>query len=610
MTTRCFDIGLVLSGTVSAGAYTAGVIDFLIEALDAWYDDKKNNVANTPMHDVNLKVMAGTSGGALTAAIAAGSLYSKFVPYKAGTAPNGKNNRLYTSWVRSIDIQGLLRTDDLDKDQPLLSALNCKTIDQISEKITYVETSSRRPYVAESMDIYLTFTNLDGVPYNIDLGNGTHYMREHADYRHFILSEKDPYKDQIATGGQQLTDDKPVWLNPTELGGVRLKQSWEHLRSAALASSALPVGLKNREIKRTLGDYTGRLFAIPADSPCQKSNGNGGGEPGCVEYRPIEPSFENTDTNTEYMFQAVDGGMANNDPLEFARLGLTRHPEGRNIRFANLADKAVIMVSALNSKPVPVKYDNTLLSTVKAMLPTLLDHGRFKLTELKLAASKDVYSRFMVAPTERAGEDTYYKHPIYGAILNAFGAFLLDEFREHDYLLGKRNCQQFLRERFDLPESNPLCESYRQLPDNYRKLYQTNGGRPRTYQNDQGKQVSEVFYSIIPLVDSVRTPLAKPARVTSAKQKVFARSPELKDLIHQRLDIVVEHIEKEAVKLPDAFWKGLGVRGFLMALKPFAWILKNITVDSLIDQINTALTTSELDAVEARSTQPKVNVSV
>jgi hypothetical protein len=30
------EIGLVLAGAVSAGAYTAGVIDFLIEALDAW----------------------------------------------------------------------------------------------------------------------------------------------------------------------------------------------------------------------------------------------------------------------------------------------------------------------------------------------------------------------------------------------------------------------------------------------------------------------------------------------------------------------------------------------------------------------------------------------
>lgn len=36
-----FEIGLVLSGAVSAGAYSSGVIDFLIEALDNWYQQKQ-----------------------------------------------------------------------------------------------------------------------------------------------------------------------------------------------------------------------------------------------------------------------------------------------------------------------------------------------------------------------------------------------------------------------------------------------------------------------------------------------------------------------------------------------------------------------------------------
>jgi predicted acylesterase/phospholipase RssA len=31
-----FRLGIVLNGTVAAGAWTAGVLDALIEALDAW----------------------------------------------------------------------------------------------------------------------------------------------------------------------------------------------------------------------------------------------------------------------------------------------------------------------------------------------------------------------------------------------------------------------------------------------------------------------------------------------------------------------------------------------------------------------------------------------
>jgi len=34
---RTFYIGLNMAGAISAGAYTAGVIDFLIDALDTWY---------------------------------------------------------------------------------------------------------------------------------------------------------------------------------------------------------------------------------------------------------------------------------------------------------------------------------------------------------------------------------------------------------------------------------------------------------------------------------------------------------------------------------------------------------------------------------------------
>jgi hypothetical protein len=40
--------------------------------------------------------------------------------------------------------------------------------------------------------------------------------------------------------------------------------------------------------------------------------------------------------------------------------------------------------------------------------------------------------------------------------LGAFGGFFDRGFRAHDYALGRRNCQQFLRERFNLPQGNPV----------------------------------------------------------------------------------------------------------------------------------------------------------
>mgnify|MGYP000712257296 FL=1 len=68
-----FEIGLVLAGAVSAGAYTAGVLDFLIEALEAWYADKQDG-KDVPRHEIKIRVIAGASAGAITGAITATAL--------------------------------------------------------------------------------------------------------------------------------------------------------------------------------------------------------------------------------------------------------------------------------------------------------------------------------------------------------------------------------------------------------------------------------------------------------------------------------------------------------------------------------------------------------
>ena len=48
--------------------------------------------------------------------------------------------------------------------------------------------------------------------------------------------------------------------------------------------------------------------------------------------------------------------------------------------------------------------------------------------------------------------------------LAAFGGFHHEEFREHDYLLGRRNCQRLLARHFNLPDTNPLFDSWRDDP--------------------------------------------------------------------------------------------------------------------------------------------------
>ena len=80
MDCKPFEIGLVGAGAVSAGAYTGGVIDFLVEALDAWYAAKSGENPEVPPHEVRLSVFSGASAGGITAALAAGYLGSDQAP--------------------------------------------------------------------------------------------------------------------------------------------------------------------------------------------------------------------------------------------------------------------------------------------------------------------------------------------------------------------------------------------------------------------------------------------------------------------------------------------------------------------------------------------------
>src|ERR1700754_2995522 len=54
-------LGLCMAGAVSAGAYTAGVMDYLIETLERWEQARKKENAAIPTHKVVIDVMAGTS---------------------------------------------------------------------------------------------------------------------------------------------------------------------------------------------------------------------------------------------------------------------------------------------------------------------------------------------------------------------------------------------------------------------------------------------------------------------------------------------------------------------------------------------------------------------
>src|SRR5476651_2309019 len=95
-----FYVGLCMAGAVSAGAYTAGVMDYLIEALAEW--EKRRNDPGVPAHKVQIPVMGGASAGGMTSVMAATALNNPLPPIDKPSddlLAEHPENKLYHSWV-------------------------------------------------------------------------------------------------------------------------------------------------------------------------------------------------------------------------------------------------------------------------------------------------------------------------------------------------------------------------------------------------------------------------------------------------------------------------------------------------------------------------------
>lgn len=131
-----FEFALVLGGTVSAGAYTAGAVDFLIEALD-WLTAAQQN-GDAPRHTVLLKLIAGTSGGGVNAAIAARALAFDYPRVTRGSPLGGQQpsgNPFYDIWINTLRLDRFLDPSDVSGQVP--SALNGAPIDDGAAQIIH-----------------------------------------------------------------------------------------------------------------------------------------------------------------------------------------------------------------------------------------------------------------------------------------------------------------------------------------------------------------------------------------------------------------------------------------------------------------------------------------
>src|SRR6185503_5216167 len=176
-----YEIGLAMAGAISAGAYSAGVVDFLFQALHEWELAKRDYPDNVPNHSVCIQAAAGASAGSITAALAAVAVAGGLRPEKATDSQKDQQPyrcvlpALYEAWVslpdmaaRKPDTLDLLTNDDLEDGRAPRSILNAATLDTLTGKALALPPPPEGaapgpahggeplPYLAERLHLYLT----------------------------------------------------------------------------------------------------------------------------------------------------------------------------------------------------------------------------------------------------------------------------------------------------------------------------------------------------------------------------------------------------------------------------------------------------------------------
>jgi hypothetical protein len=257
-----FELALALGGTVSSGAYTAGVMDFLVEALDTW-TRLRDAKAAVPDHKTVLRFMAGTSGGGVCTAIFARAMNYAYPPVSQATpASVAASNPFYNIWVNYLNLQDMLTTADLDAaGASLTSLLNSQPLDQAANVAVAFEGTSLaapRSWLAAPLRIFLTLTNLNGMPYRIDFGSMTlpdgsttnleqSYVA-HADYARFAVV----YQNTTPIFQTARPDEFVLGFDATRLPNA---MGWPDFGQYALATAAFPIGLNPRTLSRPQTHY-------------------------------------------------------------------------------------------------------------------------------------------------------------------------------------------------------------------------------------------------------------------------------------------------------------------------------------------------------------------
>lgn len=480
MTNQKFRIGIAMAGAVSAGAYTAGVIDYLLETLERWEHAKKKNRElgpdhkdydhSVPMHDVIIDVLGGASAGGMTAAITSLAMFEGINPVRK-PVEGLTGNRLYDSWVNLNDGNGpradmvtfsqMLLNDDIT-DGNIPSLLNSKPVDAIAENAKKIQINKKPGdptwpnYISKDLEVILTICTLRGVPIEINFGS--------ADSDEFNR-ESDPvpaFKMYLHKGIAHFT------INPNNHAehlfhlDPESEAARTQLMECAKATGAFPVGLRSRYMstpRNYIKAHLKRMF----------------GENININWEAIPENFD---------FTAVDGGTINNEPFGEVLRVLEERNEAdlageeavtdRGVEYFPFKNYAILMIDPFPSFEENVdealkKELNSVVDVVPQLLGALRRQAMLKEGELSKGFTKE-HTRAMIFPVRRrkvvedgVEKEVKEKYAIACGSLGGFGGFFSKKFRVHDFFLGRKNCQSFLRKHFAISEKDAFVMNEGQI---------------------------------------------------------------------------------------------------------------------------------------------------
>lgn len=434
-----FKLCITMAGAVSAGAYTAGVLDYLIETLDLWEKAKEKNKSlgtthpdydhTIPMHQVELDVISGSSAGGISGSLTFMALADKHFKSYNKDNPTGENNIFYKSWVdmgnttESSTVDKLLENSDLKEFGEVRSLLNTQAIDIIADEALAIREQREIPkYASDSLDVILTTTNLRGINFRVnfddsgrDTSKGTVITNHGGFFRYKLKNVNYP------VGIPKKEDELYYVLDISD--EIHL----QYLKDATLSTAAFPIGLKSREVAISaeyIKRYPKYLF--------NKSKG----------IEPLLPEGE------IYKFNSVDGGVINNEPYGIG-LKVLREKNPKSIENCKYG---VIMIDPFPNKDHDTpESGSSIMSIAGGLLKALRNQVMFNQDGILEALDMTDRTKFLIEPIrkiEKNGEWVRPKNDLAAAPIGGFAGFLSRDFREHDFQLGRKNCQTFLRYYF------------------------------------------------------------------------------------------------------------------------------------------------------------------